>query len=111
MHWAANWLESPYSHPRTGPGDSIQSVAIGSICEEPERQNAPQATGSMDGNRADRIIDFQTPLDKNHRDDDQHSGDRANDHGRNAAHISAGGSDRDKACQQPFARMLGSGLP
>src|SRR5579859_4290743 len=36
----------------------IEPIPIGSICKQAERQNPPQAVGSMDRHGADRVVDL-----------------------------------------------------
>src|ERR1700704_2071033 len=55
------------------------TVVASPICEKADREDAPQATRTMDRDGADWIVHLQDVLEKRDAQANEHSGDEAND--------------------------------
>ena len=63
------------------PGQTVPAVAVSAVGEQAERQHPPGAADPVDRDGADRIVDFQRPLDEVSGDDDEDAGEAADDRG------------------------------
>src|SRR5260221_14724896 len=68
----------PVEETAHGARNTVEPVAVATVGEEPERNDAPGAVHAVDGDGSDRVVHPERLLDGERGDDDEHSGHRAN---------------------------------
>ena len=77
------------------PRDTIESVAVGPIRENPERQDASKTAGPVNGYGTDGIVDLKHTFNKDHRGHDEDARERSDNHCGSTVHESTRSCDRD----------------
>src|ERR1035437_455406 len=85
----------------SGFGTAVEAAAVSSVGEKAKGDQAPGPVDTVDGDRADRIIDLEDVFDEQGAIDDHDASDRADQDGRGGRHESAGSRDGDETRQHP----------
>ena len=90
------------------PRAAVVALAIG---EEAHRDDAPDAVGAMNGDRADRIVHLQHALDELARDAHEHAGHEADDRRRDGLTNPLGAVMATRPARNALPLIDASGFP
>ena len=80
---------------------TIPAASVGAVGEEAEGDETPRTVDTVDGDRADRVIDLHPVLDEERRFHDEDARDRADEDRDGRVHERAGRGDRDHPGEHP----------